>query len=234
MLSKNKIKFIKSLQQKKNRIHSNIFVVEGRKSVLSLLNSVFEVKEVYCSANAIEKTPELKNLSPIVVDELLIEKASGLKSNREAIAVVKQKESEEIDWQKNILYLDGISDPGNLGTIVRTAEWFGIEQIICSEECVEFYNPKVIQSTMGAFASKTPITRGVLPFLEEKPINVPLYLTNFEGESPKKLAGITSGVVVLGSESHGVSEIWEKSDYFGGKGMQRLKILFENGFGNFN
>jgi TrmH family RNA methyltransferase len=65
---------------------------------------------------------------------------------------------------------------------------------------------------MGAFASKTPINRGVLSFLEEKPINVPLYLTNFEGESPKKLAGITSGVVVLGSESHGVSEIWENSE----------------------
>ena len=186
MLSKNKIKFIKSLQQKKNRIHSNVFVVEGRKSVLSLLNSAFEVKEVYCSVNAIEKAPELESLSPIVVDELLIEKASGLKSNREAIAVVKQKESEEIDWQKNILYLDGISDPGNLGTIVRTAEWFGIEQIVCSEECVEFYNPKVIQSTMGAFASKIPIVKGVSSFLEEKPDSVALYITNFEGESPKK------------------------------------------------
>lgn len=213
MLSKNKIKFIKSLQQKKNRIHSNVFVVEGRKSVLSLLNSAFEVKEVYCSVNAIEKAPELESLSPIVVDELLIEKASGLKSNREAIAVVKQKESEEIDWQKNILYLDGISDPGNLGTIVRTAEWFAIEQIVCSEECVEFYNPKVIQSTMGAFASKIPIVKGVSSFLEEKPDSVALYITNFEGESPKKLAGITSGIVVLGSESHGVSDVWKQTEY---------------------
>ena len=212
MLSKNKIKFIKSLQQKKNRIHSNVFVVEGRKSVLSLIGSSFEPKEVYCSESALEKVPELNALNPYVVDELSIEKASGLKSNKEAIAVVKQREFDKIDWQKNILYLDGISDPGNLGTIVRTAEWFGIEQIVCSETCVEFYNPKVIQSTMGAFASKTPITRGVLSFLEEKPIYVPLYLTNFDGESPKELAGITSGVVVLGSESHGVSEIWEKSE----------------------
>tara|TARA_Y100000589_G_C27144633_1_gene626261 strand:- start:1019 stop:1756 length:738 start_codon:yes stop_codon:yes gene_type:complete len=211
MLSKNKIKFIKSLQQKKNREDLKIFVVEGRKSVLSLLNSAFEVREVYCSKSALKKAPELNTLSPIIVDELLIAKASGLKSNKEAIAVVNQIKSEEIDWQKIILYLDGISDPGNLGTIVRTAEWFGIEQIVCSDECVEFYNPKVVQSTMGAFSSKIPVVKGVSSFLDEKPDFVKLYVTNFEGESPKKLAGITSGVVVLGCESHGVSDTWKET-----------------------
>ena len=105
MLSKNKIKFIKSLQQKKNRIQSDVFVVEGRKGVLSLLNSDFEIKEIYCSESALKKSPDLNALNPTIADELSIEKASGLKSNKEAIAVVSQKLSEQINWNKTILFL---------------------------------------------------------------------------------------------------------------------------------
>lgn len=213
MLSKNKIKFIKSLQQKKNRIESNLFVVEGRKSVSSLLNSPFEVKEVYCTDIVLKKVPGLLALNPFIVEDSSIQKASGLVSNKEAIAVVKQKYSEEIDWNKNILYLDGISDPGNLGTIVRTAEWFGIEQIICSDDCVEFYNPKVIQSTMGSFSSKAPVIKSVSSFLKEAPEGLDIYVTSFNGESPKKISGIKSGALVMGSESHGVSDLWETAKH---------------------
>ena len=213
MLSKNKIKFIKSLQQKKNRSEYKAFVVEGRKSVLSLLHSEFKIKEIYCSEFALKKSPDLNALNPVITEEGLIEKASGLKFNKEAIAVVEQKKHHTIDWGKPMLYLDGVSDPGNLGTIIRTAEWFGIEQIVCSEECVELYNPKVIQSTMGAFSSRIPVVKGVASFLEEKPKDINVYVTDFAGEPTKIISGIQKGVIVMGSESHGVSSFWESTEH---------------------
>ncbi|MBI34016.1 MAG: RNA methyltransferase [Flavobacteriales bacterium] len=213
MLSKNKIKFIKSLQQKKNRIQSDVFVVEGRKGVLSLLNSDFEIKEIYCSESALKKSPDLNALNPTIADELSIEKASGLKSNKEAIAVVSQKLSEQINWNKTILFLDGISDPGNLGTIIRTIDWFGIDQVVCSEECVEFYNPKVIQSTMGSFSRKIPVVKTVESFLREKPKGVRIFLTCLNGESLDAVSSMSSGVLVMGSESHGVSNLWETTEH---------------------
>lgn len=208
MLTKNKIKFIKSLQQKKFRSESGYFLVEGRKGVLSLIGSDFEVSEVFCAQNILDNHPEISALSPVVVDSSLLEKATGLKSNKETIAIVKQVDNPEIDWTKEILFLDGVSDPGNLGTIIRTAEWFGINQIVCSKECVEFYNPKVIQSTMGAFVAKIPAVISVEGFLASKPEGVQVYLTEFDGESPQQLSGIKSGVLVMGSESHGVSDKW--------------------------
>ncbi len=208
MLSKNKIKFIKSLQQKKFRNEHQKFIIEGRKGVLALLGSSLEVVEVFCSESIAQNYSEINQLNPVIVDESLLEKASGLKNNKEAIAIVKQKEFEGIDWSKEILYLDGVSDPGNLGTIIRTAEWFGIAQIVCSPDCVDFFNPKVIQSTMGAYAYKQPIVLAVEELLEQKPKDIPVFVTAFGGESPNQLAGIKQGVLVMGSESHGVSNNW--------------------------
>ena len=217
MLSKNKIKFIKSLQQKKFRTMNNLFVVEGRKGVLSLIGSSFTVEEVYCSTNIFSEYPEINTLNPIVVEESVLENASALMTNREAIAVVHQKESPNIDWEREILFLDGISDPGNLGTIIRTAEWFGIHQVICSFDAVEFYNPKVIQSTMGAFAHRIPVVLSVEEFIRQKPHDVPVFIADLAGEAPEQLAGLSKGVLVMGSESHGVSTSW-------GDNVQRICI----------
>ncbi len=213
MLSKNKIKFIKSLQQKKFRVESQKFIVEGRKGVLSLLNSSFKVDEVYCSEKISKDYPKILELQPCIVAENDLEKATGLKSNKEAIAIVNFNESSEINWDNLILYLDGVSDPGNLGTIIRTADWFGIQQIVCSTDCVEFYNPKVVQSTMGSFSSIIPVVMDAEDFLKTKPKNTKVYVTDFEGDSPNILNGVQSGVVVMGSESHGVSEVWYQSEH---------------------
>lgn len=210
MLSKNKIKFIKSLQQKKFRNEHQKFIIEGRKGVLALLDSGLKIEEVFCSQGIVDKYSEINQLNPVVVAEELIEKASGLINNKEAIAIVHQSNHKEINWEKEVLYLDGVSDPGNLGTIIRTAEWFGIEQVVCSTDCVDFFNPKVIQSTMGAYASKQPIVFGLKDFLAQKPIDVPVYLTAFDGDSPNVLSGLKKGVLVMGSESHGVSSDWGK------------------------
>jgi TrmH family RNA methyltransferase len=208
MLSKNKIKFIKSLQQKKFRNEYNVFVVEGRKGVLSLVNTEWDVLEAYCTENLANEYPEISQLNPVFVDELSLDKASGLKTNKEAIAVVRKAKHPLINWEKEVVYLDGVSDPGNMGTIIRTTEWFGIHQIVCSEDSVEFYNPKVIQSTMGAFTKKIPILLDVKDFLLQKPSDIPVFITAFDGESPNTLANLKKGVIVMGSESHGVSDKW--------------------------
>ena len=181
MLSKNKIKFIKSLQQKKFRTMNNLFVVEGRKGVLSLIGSSFTVEEVYCSPNIFEY-PEINTLNPIVVEESVLEKASADDEQR-GDCFGSSKRISEYRLGKEILFLDGISDPGNLGTIIRTAEWFGIHQVICSFDAVEFYNPKVIQSTMGAFAHRIPVVLSVEEFIRQKPHDVPVFIADLAGEA---------------------------------------------------
>lgn len=148
-------------------------------------------------------------MKPQVVSESEIEKISGLKSNTEGVAVVQQKKALPINFETSILYLDGVSDPGNLGTIIRTADWFGISQVVCASNCVEFYNPKTIQSTMGSFVSLVPIVMDVESFIKLKPKSTPVFLAEMEGEHPSALNNKEPVVLVMGSESHGVSNHWK-------------------------
>lgn len=213
MLSKNKIKFIKSLQNKKQRTEHNCFVVEGRKGIVALLDSPFEVLEIYVSEKALELEPAIKKLNPSIIEEDEIKKAAGLSNNMEGIAVVQQIGSTNLSFEKSVLYLDGVSDPGNLGTIIRTADWFGIQHVICSPNCVEFYNPKTIQSTMGSFANIVPQILSVKEFMVLKPQGMPVFLAELNGEHPTILSGYSAVVLVMGSESHGVSKDWKAFNY---------------------
>jgi len=208
MLSKNKIKFIRSLQQKKTRNEAQCFVVEGRKGIQELLNANWTIKELYISEVIETKFKDLLvNVNHSIEDERTIESASGLKNNREGIAVVNFKEPEEINWKKGfVLYLDNISDPGNLGTIIRTADWFGIAHVICNDKTVDFYNPKVIQSTMGAFTRFIPSYIDVEQLKRIMPENHPVFTAFLDGGSPSKLQSVENGLLVMGSESHGISE----------------------------
>lgn len=208
MLSKNKIKFIKSLQQKKFRNETSTFVVEGRKGIAEVLKAKWEVKELYLSESIATRLGSfLDGVDFVVESEANIERASGLKNNKEGIAVVQYAESQKINWEKGfVLYLDGVSDPGNLGTILRTADWFGIEHVICSSNTVDFYNPKVIQSTMGAFTRVIPTYFSFEELKAQMPVGYPVYTTFLDGDSPKRLQETKSGLLVMGSESHGVSK----------------------------
>lgn len=208
MLSKNKIKFIRSLQQKKMRNESQCFAVEGRKGIEELLKANWLIKELFISeAIATKFSDLLKSVDYTITEEQLIESASGLKNNKEGIAVVNFKKPEKIAWDKGfVLYLDNISDPGNLGTIIRTADWFGINHVICNDKTVDFYNPKVIQSTMGAFTRVIPSYINVTDLMISLPENYPVFATFLDGESPAKLQTVENGLLVMGSESHGVSE----------------------------
>lgn len=156
MISKGKIKRIKSLAHKKYRLKENLFVVEGNKNVIELLNSEYKVTNVWATETFLTENEGrlTRDIEITVATPEEIKKASLLKSPQQCLALCKipGNELKEITFNDQItLYLDGIQDPGNLGTIIRTCDWFGIKQIYCSADTADFYNPKVIQATMGSF-----------------------------------------------------------------------------------
>lgn len=208
-LTKNEIKLIKSYHQKKYREQDNVFIVEGGKMVKELFTqSKFVIKNLYYTSdyNA--------NLIPFDVEKTLIsfkdlERISHLKSSNKVLAVVDQENNEEINFEENniILALDCVNDPGNLGTIIRTADWFGITQIITTKETVELYNPKVIQSSMGAIYRINFIVSNNLPadLSKFKSLDYEIVGANMNGEDLYKSSSTKKTVIVMGSESHGIS-----------------------------
>ena len=142
MLTKNQIKLIRSLSIKKNRQKHGLFIVEGEKLVNEVLSSDWQVQEVYA-------TKEWLGDNAIIISNNDLNRISSLKSPNKVLAIVKAKKSSLKIMSNTVLALDGIKDPGNLGTIIRIADWFGIKDILCSNDCVDYLNPKVVQSTMG-------------------------------------------------------------------------------------
>lgn len=212
VLSKNKIKLIRSLEHKKNRLACGLFVAEGRKLVFDLLTSEIAVFEIFCTKLIYSELIDYKNISIIeIVEKEELARISFLKTSPEIVAVFKIPES-VIDWNAIksdlTLVLDSIQDPGNLGTIVRLADWFGIRNIICSEDSADLYNPKVIQSTMGGFARVKVHYVPLNEFLKQaKQLNIPVYGTFLEGENLFKCDLTADGIIVMGNEGNGISDI---------------------------
>lgn len=213
MLSKNKIKFVKSLQQKKFRNEHEMFVVEGRKNLEALAKSKFEIVDFFATQKLLDSSASLQTLPSDIVSEKDLDRLTSLKSNTEGLAVVKQRPNSSLDFSGWSIYLDGVTDPGNLGTILRTADWFGIKQVICSPNTVDFYNPKVIQSTMGSFTKILPVYISCDEYIAKIPNDYPVFVTVVEGGSANALHNNNKGLLVMGSESHGVSENWLSHDY---------------------
>ena len=210
-LSKTKAKYIKSLQLKKNRDKEKKFLVEGQKSVMEFLNSDFipelivGTKEFYAENSLPEKTDE-KYVSKAT--EL---KAIGtLKTNNAAIAVFLKPESGtlSITHEGIILALDGINDPGNLGTIVRTADWFGIKAVILGDDSVDPFNPKVISASKGSMCRVGVYNHSLSTYLENYKGEV--LAADMTGADLHEVSPIRSGVIIMGSESHGLSQQIEK------------------------
>jgi len=153
MLSKNKIKLIRSLDLKKNRLAEKLFVAEGKKIVFDLIQSHLSPAEVFCTKDIAAEIVNVESGLISVVGKNELERISSLKSTPEIIALFRIPQV-TFDWNEITtdltLVLDAVQDPGNLGTIIRTADWFGIKNIICSEDTVDLYNSKTVQSTMGA------------------------------------------------------------------------------------
>lgn len=209
MLSKNQIKYINSLQQKKFRLEHQSFVVEGAKSVIELLKSNFEIELLFVTQLFFKENEALlQNLSttPEVVEENELEKAGSFSSNNAALAVVKTKKNVDLLVSDNefALILDDIRDPGNLGTIIRIADWYGITKIICSNSTVDVYNPKVINSTMGSFTRISLYYTDLEDFIKNQRVNI--YGTLLEGENIHKTNFANSGYIVIGNEANGISE----------------------------
>jgi RNA methyltransferase, TrmH family len=208
MLTKNTIKNVQLLHHKKNRSIQQQFLVEGAKNVLELLTSNYIVEQLYVSAQFYdENTKVLQNcqIAPIITDIISLGKMSTLSTNNAAIAVVKTKNNTEVfseaDW---VLCLDGINDPGNLGTIIRIADWYGINKIVASHSTVEQYNPKVIAATMGSFTRVCVYYCDLDSYLS-KLHHTAIFGAVMNGQSVYKQAFGPAGYLVIGNESHGIS-----------------------------
>jgi len=205
MLTAHTIKVLQSLDKKKFRQKYNLFLVEGNKIISELPNSNFKIKEIF-STNPQNLNFRDTNVHQITENEL--KKISFLQNPKDSVAVCELNQELKLEDQNIQLVLDGIQDPGNLGTIIRLADWFGIEQIICSEDTVDFYNPKVIQASMGSFTRVNLKYCNLVDYLSEtQNTNIG---TDMDGENiynfekPQKLN------LILGNEGKGMREETER------------------------
>jgi len=211
MLSKNQAKFINSLKQKKFRDEHGLFVAEGAKIVNEILNSGIKVREIYSSIN-FQHSIFSHEIKVIRIKASELKKMSSLSTPNEVLAVCEIPKGDFNIFSigmKLSLVLDTVQDPGNLGTIIRIADWFGVENIICSEETVEVYNPKVIQATMGSITRVKVHYVNLLEFLKKYKEEFPelkIYGALLDGENIYGQKLSKEGLVVIGNESKGISE----------------------------
>lgn len=218
MVSKNKVKYIRSLEMKKFRKAEGVFVAEGHKLVGDLLG-VFECRYLAATQVWLEQHGEVMNggrMNHTEVDEVTEEELKRLSfqdAPQQVLAVFRQPH-----WSVNIsevagkglcLALDDVQNPGNLGTIVRVADWFGIEHIFCSQGCADIYNPKTVQATMGAMARVQVHYVALAETLKGLEGNVPVYGTFLDGNNMYEKDLSQHGVIVMGNEGKGVSEAVE-------------------------
>ena len=208
MISKSQIKYIKGLSLKKNRIKKQCFIVEGEKCLAELLNSSFEIVELFALKDWIDENKAVSDKIQVVSFNEL-ERISNLKSPNKVVAVVKIKK-QEIIQQKSaiILVLDDINDPGNLGTIIRMCDWFGVKQIMCSENTVDIYNPKTVQSAMGSLFRVNIVYADLSTYLAK--VTTPIYGAYMDGENVKDIEINQKAHLVMGNEANGISEKAEK------------------------
>ncbi len=202
MLSRSESKYIQTLSHKKQRELEGLFIVEGPKIIAELLKSNYVIKKIYATVNWIAENTLLHDV--VEVSEAELQKISNLQTAHQVLAIVEKPTMKKNLESKVIIALDGIQDPGNFGTIIRIADWFGVKQIVCSEDCVELYNPKVIQSTMGSFI-RTEVDYVDLKtwFSSNK---LPVYGALLNGKNIKEITTIDKGVIVFGNESKGIRE----------------------------
>ena len=197
MLSKKVLKDIQSLSLKKNRDETGLFLAEGPKLVEELLTLLPKnVKSVYATADWAEGRSGVE-----IVTESELQKLSSLKTANKVVAVFQKPETRQPDLSRLVLYLDTIQDPGNFGTIIRIADWFGITDIVCSAGCADLYNPKVVQSTMASLARVNVVEEGE-DWLQKQ--SVPIFAASLHGENLYTLPKTEQGILIIGNESKGI------------------------------
>jgi|TARA_B110000908_G_scaffold131645_1_gene154956 TrmH family RNA methyltransferase len=197
-LSKNYLKLITSLSQKKYRHKYKLFVVEGIKVVQEFINSSYELEVLFSTESSFSSLDSF-----IEVSEQELKKISSLKTPNKVLALFKIPLQKNTNSSGLIVALDAINDPGNLGTIIRMCDWFGVDQLVCSKETVDCYNTKVVQSSMGS------LTRVAISYTDLKEyltsVSIPVFIADMDGDNIHKIKPPTSAVLVMGNEANGIS-----------------------------
>lgn len=205
MLSKNQIKFISGLHQKKQRIANQLFFAEGVKCIQELVQSNFELEHLYTIQDDFE---EVVAANKTLISDSELKKISALTTPNSCFAIFKMPQEKAIIESGLILALDSIRDPGNLGTILRLCDWFGIEQLICSKETVDIYNPKVVQATMGSITRVNVNYVDLNGFIAQT--KLPVFGTFMDGENIYKCDLPQEGIIIMGNEANGISSELEQ------------------------
>lgn len=208
MLPKSQLQFIKSLHQKKFRKEYDLFIVEGIKSITEFIHSHYTIHSIYYISKIEPKVDIFpKNIKHYLISEKELQSLSTLKTPQGILALVQipiEQEPVEKDLRNTFsLLLDTVQDPGNMGTIIRTADWFGIPNIICSIDTVDAYNPKVVQATMGSLAHVTIRYTNLNHLLET--IQLPVYAAMLNGTSIYETTFGHEGFILLGNEGNGIN-----------------------------
>ncbi len=198
-LSKNQLKLITSLQQKKYRTNYNLFIAEGTKVVGEFLNSNFELEQLFY----VNKLGYENIEKATIISEAELKKISKLKTPNNVLGIFKIPLYESIKKEGLIVALDEINDPGNLGTIIRLCDWFGVNQLICSTNTVDCYNSKVVQASMGSLTRVSIIYTDLEIYLQN--MELPKYASLMEGENVYKNTLPKNAILVIGNEANGIS-----------------------------
>ena len=200
--TKSDIKFVKSLKLKKNRVKENKFIVEGLKNVQELLKSKYDVLELFCTETHANL---FNNYGCKLISPKELANMGTFNTNNACLAVAQclKVESDQFLNERQTIILDGIGDPGNLGTIIRAVDWFGFNHLICSENCADFYNPKTLAASMGSFTRVGAVYVDLNDYLNH--FEGDLYGLDLEGKPLDTFKNPNKCGFILGNESHGIS-----------------------------
>jgi TrmH family RNA methyltransferase len=201
MLSKSQLKLITSLRQKKYRTKEKLFIAEGVKVVNEFLNSDMKTHKIFCTTDF---SHSLSKSEIQLISEVELKKISLLKTPNQVLGLFQIPEEKEITAKGLTLVLDSISDPGNLGTIIRLCDWYGIKQVICSKTTVDSYNSKVVMSTMGSLKRVNLIYTDLKAYLDST--ELPVYAAMMIGENVYKTKLPNEAILVMGNEANGISK----------------------------
>lgn len=202
--TKSDIKFVKSLKLKKNRVKENKFIVEGLKNVQELLKSKYDVLELFCTETHANL---FNNYGCKLISPKELANMGTFNTNNACLAVAQclKVESDQFLNERQTIILDGIGDPGNLGTIIRAVDWFGFNHLICSENCADFYNPKTLAASMGSFTRVGAVYVDLNDYLNH--FEGDLYGLDLEGKPLDTFRNPNKCGFILGNESHGISPV---------------------------
>jgi TrmH family RNA methyltransferase len=207
MVLKSKVKYIQSLSQKKQRDEDGVFIAEGPKIINELLNEkVVELSELFAVKEWMAGNTNAPSSKVIEVDEIMLSRLSFLTTPNQVIGVFKIPDHGKFTPAGQVsLMLQNIQDPGNMGSIIRCADWFGIKQVVCSLDCVDAFNPKTVQATMGSIA-RVKVFNEDLSVILNAHKNIPVYAATLSGKNIDECKKISEGIIIIGNESKGISD----------------------------